>query len=698
MNREFQTLVKHLIGLAREDEPLTKTNLPQQFRPSRGENYSIARNLNAAFLLLLAGETHPLYGEALTYLQKLEDHPSWRETVSFYRQGLQLVNEEISQQYSSNESFRRKMAELNSALNDSTKPSGGPAIIEQIRGVLFPEGKSLETPEDRQARISSLREKRTVEITDFNPSPISEPLKEVLFTSNILLTVPSVDLEKLSLKSSLKRALETIAREEQSYWYDHPIPVGIDPKHNEALYGMEGLEEAVRFEVKRGEAETDSTLTCVLSASVTHKGLSGIVKDYLEEEFRKEKNIRHLNLYLFTEDDTARLVDQILIPAAKKYDLAGDYQLLYQTIGVNGEYGRHYSFLKAIAAFWRILIDPRIKATFKIDLDQVFPQQRLVTESGTSAFQHFQTPAWGAAATDSQGRSIELGMIAGALVNSGDIDRSLYSPDVTFPDQEPAGEEVVFWSRLPQALSTEAEMMTRYGENSFAGGRRAIQRIHVTGGTTGILVEALRKYRPFTPSFIGRAEDQAYLLSVLFSGSPHLRYLHQDGLIMRHDKQLVAKDVIRASSIGKMVGEYVRTLLFSFYVKALPWPFAKIKEEIDPFTGCFVSSVPWTVTYLRFALQVATLFKSDNREGSRSGHELVRIGVSRLKGLVGQLHGQPDTLVDQYRQERSSWNLFYDVLDKLEEDLKKNEPFAVDLRRRAVACVDECRLDLGSGR
>ena len=152
-------------------------------------------------------------------------------------------------------------------------------------------------------------------------------------------------------------------------------------------------------------------------------------------------------------------------------------------------------------------------------------------------------------------------MIAGALVNRGDIDRSLYSPDVTFPDQEPAGEEVVFWSRLPQALSTEAEMMTRYRGDSFAGGKRAIQRIHVTGGTTGILVEALRKYRPFTPSFVGRAEDQAYLLSVLFSGSPHLRYLHEDGLIMRHDKQLVSKDVIRASSIGKMVGEYVRTLL-----------------------------------------------------------------------------------------------------------------------------------------
>ena len=646
----------------------------------------------------LAGKSHPLFREALTYFQSWDAHPSWSEAVSFYRQGLQLVTDEISLQDSSDESFHQKMVELDSALHNPEKNRDGLRIIQQIRDVLFPEGKSLGNFEERQLLLSSLREKRKIEITSFNPAPITDPFKEILFTSNVLLTIPTLNPEDLFIKSSLKRALEAIVREEQTYWYDHPIPIGIDAKHNEVLYGMEGLEEAVRFETERGKAEADATLTCILSASVTHKGLGTIVKDYLEQEFRKAKNIRHLDLYLFTEDDTAKLVDQILIPAAKKYGLSGDHHLLHKIIGVNGEYGRHYSFLKAIAAFWQIFIDPRIKATFKIDLDQVFPQQRLVNETGISAFEHFQTPAWGATAVDSQGRPIELGMIAGALVNRGGIGRSLYSPDVTFPDKEPEGEEVVFWSRLPQALSTEAEMMTRYTDDGFPGDRSAIQRIHVTGGTTGILVEALRKYRPFTPSFIGRAEDQAYLLSVLFSGPPHLRYLHKDGLIMRHDKQLVAKDIIEASSIGKLVGEYVRTLLFSHYVRALPWPFAEIKEEIDPFTGCFVSRVPLTVTHLRFALQVATLLKSDDREGRKRGYELIRIGVSRLKALVQRLHSQPDVLISEYHQERSSWNLFYDILDKLEENLKETETFAVDLRRRALACVNECRVNLGSGR
>lgn len=107
--------------------------------------------------------------------------------------------------------------------------------------------------------------------------------------------------------------------------------------------------------------------------------------------------------------------------------------------------------------------------------------------------------------------------------------------------------------------------------------------------------------------------------------------------------------------------------------------------------------MPLTVTHLRFALQVATLFKSDDREGRKRGYELIQIGVSRLKALVHKLYSQPDVLINEYRQERSSWNLFYDILDKLEENLEEKEAFAVGLRRRALACVNACRMNLGSG-
>ena len=158
-------------------------------------------------------------------------------------------------------------------------------------------------------------------------------------------------------------------------------------------------------------------------------------------------------------------------------------------------------------------------------------------QSGSSAFEHFKTDLWGASGFDSKGAPIELGMIAGALVNERDIDKSLFTPDVLFPEKRISFDEYIFLSSLPQALSTEAEMMTRYTDDDLDGKKKCIQRVHVTGGTNGILVESLRKYRPFTPSFIGRAEDQSYILSALFRQKEDLAYAHKDGLIMRHDKE-----------------------------------------------------------------------------------------------------------------------------------------------------------------
>merc|ERR1740121_428891 len=93
----------------------------------------------------------------------------------------------------------------------------------------------------------------------------------------------------------------------------------------------------------------------------------------------------------------------------------------------------------------------------------------------------------------------------------------------------------------------------------------AIQRIHVTGGTNGILVDYLFKYRPFSPSWIGRAEDQSYLFSTFARKGPKLGYVHKPGLIMRHDKECFAMEAMEAARIGKMVGDYERMLLFSEY-------------------------------------------------------------------------------------------------------------------------------------
>ena len=695
MKQKLETVITYLIGDDSGRGSPAAINISDQFREDEEDTRAIARNLNAAFLIALAGETHPLHEKALKYLSTFSSHPLWKTAALFYQEGVGLIHSEILNQCYDNEYFEQDLTALSAWLSNPDSIGNAAKTVESMWRVFFPEGVAL--CEERREKIEALREKRKISITRLNPSPVVDPAREILFTSNILVTIPpgSKEIDDLSVSLYLKEALKRIVQEEQIYWYDHPIPMGISPQHNEVLYGLEGLDKAVRFEKQRGTIDRDARATCLLSVSVTHKGLQRIVKDYLEDEVKKEKNIEHVDVYIMSEADTIMIIEEILIPAAKQYMEAEEFSSLYSVFGVDGEYGRHYSFLKAIAAFWHVFFNPKVKGTFKFDLDQVFPQNELVEQGGRSAFEHFRTPLWGAEGIDHEGNAVELGMIAGALVNQKDIGDSLFTPDVCFPCDPVKAEDLIFFSPLPQALSTEAEMMTRYGNREIDGIHHCIQRIHVTGGTCGILIDALRKYKPFTPTFIGRAEDQAYILSVLFEGEQRtLRYVHKDGLIMRHDKETFAGEAIKMAAAGKMVGEYIRILMFSYYVRALPWTFEEIKNTIDPFTGCFVSQIPLTVVSLRFALKAASFFQERSDEKIQEGHEFLRIGVRRLLETIQKLTGETNPLIEHYSREKGGWNMFYEILEKTERRIKEADPFALGLKEKAAALLKKGKMEV----
>lgn len=697
MSSEFQRVIYHLI----EDHAGSTSGgltISEQFRPDAADDPTTFRKLNAAFLILLAGEAHSDHEKAGEFLKVLADDPSWKEAVYCYQEALGLVPAEIKKRVSTDSGFADTLTDLSSWLKAGGKNSPGETDknVEKFWGFFFPEG--VPEMEDRTAQVERLRELRKIRITRLNPEPITRPAEEVLFTSNILLTVPSPSkpIENLPLGKKIRESLKNTTGEDQRYWYDHPIQVGVEPEHNEALYGLKGLSDALQFEKDRGVVEEDSRLACVLSVSVTHEGLQSIARDYLEEILHADGGIRNIDAYVFTEIEAGRLIDEVFSPAVEKYIKGKNPGILKEIFGTDGEYGRHYTFLKAIAAVWQVLINPKIKGTFKFDLDQVFPQKELVEQTGFSAFEHFMTPLWGAEGVDHKGQEVDLGMLAGALVNQRDIHRGLFTPDVTFPSGISHADERVFFSKLPQALSTEAEMMTRYGDGGLDGKTACIQRIHVTGGTNGILIRALRKHRPFTPIFIGRAEDQAYLLSVLLPESGRaLRYVHKDGLIMRHDKEAMAAGAIKAAALGKLIGDYVRILTFSSYARALPWSFEEIKSTVDPFTGCFISRIPITLVYLRCALKAASFFAEETEESNLEGAEFLRMAVGRLHRAVRDDIGEPNPLIEIYRREKEAWNLFFDLLDKFERDLKKNDPFIFKLREKARAIVEECKIKIG---
>jgi hypothetical protein len=660
-----------------------------QFNAEAGDTAALAAKLNAAFMIVLAGKQHPEFDHARNYLSNAADSPGWREVGRFYLTGKAIIKEEIERVCKLDQKFAARLKDLSKWIWSTPNKKDEQEVADQIWSLFFPEAAGLR--QNPAESVNAIRHKRRVKINLLNPDPIQDASREILFTSNVLLTLPAQleSIGELPYSEALKQKLQKVSQEAQCYWYDHPIQIGVKPEQNELLYGLRGLDAAVEFERKHGNMSPNARLTCLLSVSVTHRGLHDIARAYIEEELSRTGSIRNIDIYVFTETETRQIMDTVLAPAAKHYLGKKNAANLLEVMGVDGEYGRHYSFLKAVAAFWKICIQPEIKGTFKIDLDQVFPQRDLVEQTGASAFEHFKTPLWGARGLDSFGNPVELGMIAGALVDEKDITQSIFTPDVGIPDRKLLPDEHIFFSLLPQAISTEAEMMTRYDTHQIDGLRTCIERVHVTGGTNGILVESLRRWRPFTPSFIGRAEDQAYLLATLVNPSNRLAYAHKDGLIMRHDKEAFAQEAIKAAEIGRILGDYIRILYYSAYARTLSENIAGVKKIFDPFTGSFISKIPATVAHLRFAFKAASLFKKNRHN---EGTAFVTSGSKRLAKALEFIRGKNSALEQQYQKERQGWNLYYDTLDAVERALNKNSLYANDLKGKAHTIIDQCAV------
>lgn len=688
---DFQKVIRRLVGVG-EAESLSGIDAPLLFATDGDDDTAPLARATGAFLLSLCGGADAATATALLK-QPSEQEAAPARFLWRLSQWVLAEQAELADHYSEAAQKRHEAADWADAMPVAP---WNHAAQKAVWGFLFPEGASC--LDDPDQVVSDLRNQRTVRVEQPNPDPIADPITEMLFTSNVLLTLPSElsAIDKLPLSEPLRDRIRDIAQEEQQYWFDHPIPLDIETESNEVIYGLSGLNEAIAVEKALGRAAPDARLACALSVSVTHTGLKTVARDYLEEALTAAPDMPHLDVYVFSEAATDQLIDEVLEPAVQHFLGPRDIQPLHRVFGVDGEYGRHYSFLKSVSALWNVLVDRGVRATFKIDLDQVFPQERLIEEGGGSAFEHFQSPLWGARGRDADGRTVELGMLAGGLVNEKDIARGLFTPDVTRPSKIPAGEAVAFFNRLPMALSTEAEMMTRYtGRLGNPDGESScLHRIHVTGGTNGILVNALRRHRPFTPTFIGRAEDQAYLLSVLFAGSTPLRYAHSSGLIMRHDKEAFAGLAIEAAKVGRFVGDLIRTLYFSYYVRTLPWPDDQVKRTIDPFTGCFVSQVPITLVALRLCLRVGELLSAGDVKSQAEAAELIEMAADRLDPLIARLRETP--LTDELAEQRAGWDMFYDLLDALEKALVEGDQHAQALQNAACRIIQQCRIEPGA--
>jgi hypothetical protein len=310
----------------------------------------------------------------------------------------------------------------------------------------------------------------------------------------------------------------------------------------------------------------------------------------------------------------------------------------------------------------------------------VFPQEQLVAETGASAFEQLADPLWGGTASDAEGNPVSLDFIAGALVNQADAPRGLHVPDLVDPGPPTRPEHMIFFSALPQAVSTEAEMLPG------ARNEPVRQRVHVTGGTTGATVEGLRRRRPFCPGFWGRAEDQAYALSV-WRSTDRCVSLHVPGLVMRHDTHTFAGAAIAEAAVDKLIGDHERILMFSAYGRLVEPDLIGIGRDLAPFTGSFMSTMPVTVAYLRLA--VTTLSWAQEGRIEDAGR-LFDDGVRRLD-RARRFIAEGD-FAAAVQADADGWRDFYDALDLLETGLDAGERWAIEARRAGRGVFESARI------
>jgi len=350
------------------------------------------QNLNLSFLVMQTHGKHPQSENAKLLFDKAKKNDHYKDLASFFENAVNKIYVELEQNCINDKYFKDTLSSVNNWFAGNIEQNDD-EFREQLWELFFPEGVGIFGCEDE--RIKSLRAKRKVKITSLNKNPVSNPGRQIIFTSNVLLSLPpaSKAIDELPIDDDLKFKLKTISKEKQKYWFDHPVQIGVAKENNEILYGLKALDDAIDFEKKTGNFSENERVVCVLSISVTHDGLHEIGVNYLQKEIIKSGGLNNLEVYCFSETDTQKIINDVLIPIASNNNII-DSECLHEVFGVDGKYGRHYSFLKAIAAFWNVFVDPDVIATFKIDLDQVFPQNELVKETGLSVFEHFKTPLW----------------------------------------------------------------------------------------------------------------------------------------------------------------------------------------------------------------------------------------------------------------------------------------------------------------
>ncbi|MBW1678394.1 MAG: hypothetical protein JRJ79_17830 [Deltaproteobacteria bacterium] len=683
-------------------DSIDRIDLTQQFEAPSGELVKI----NAAVLICLCGEKHPLFQRAWDYLSVPD--AVYGEQKKTYLKFYEIIQEEI---------VKRILVKV---LRDAIR-AGDPDRLKAARLEIFnPLAAKTLSRFDAGQIVNDIQKQNRLRLIASNENFIANPIEEVIFTTNVLVTAPrSESLIPGGLTGWAEKSLKSVIGLPVDWYFDHPMEMATteDALHaSEFIFCLRKLEETFHSEIEiektawKDHIREGDKVPLYISISPTHGqvNLGTAAREVLKCQYTaavKSGILQELKIvepYLYSQADVKHLINDVLRPAAKRYfpeipDKEIEGYLSF--FGLEGYYAMHYNFLKAFGSLAKFM-NPRVKAVIKIDTDQSFPAKRFYRETGSCWLESFTLQALGGLARDQNERNIYLGCFAGSLTNRDElIDKDdLFLPDISIPDVPesiPEGEAGVFYQGLLQSLITRGEAFPPEVQwralkilNEYP-----YMRTFVTGGTTGFLIEALERYAPFVDAHVHRAEDQAFLLSVLFDeyNGNLLRYLYFPGLHMIHEKESFAAESIKIAEPYKKIYDLERIWNFSFLARALceikGWAFEDVKRSLNFFTASFIHPFPGLLALTRFVLSVAG-------RGGRNREDIIyqKEGLKRLSKIAFSQDRYYRETRTRVAKQIKAWRFYYDLMIRLRESAKKGDPFALALKRKAIEINNNCKL------
>ena len=208
--RPFQKIIGRLVGLSQEHKGLANINVYKQFRRQGNGRTVRWRRLNAAFLICLCGNKHPCYSEAMDLIENTKNDSNLGNVSNFFSYGSSKIFHELSHLAKQDSTFEIRLHRTASLLEKPPQHVDTGATLENIWGIFFPEG--VDILKGITERVRALRNRRRIKITKLNSQALTDPGKQVLFTSNIALgsaLLPSVAIAICAVKLLL--AIITIA-------------------------------------------------------------------------------------------------------------------------------------------------------------------------------------------------------------------------------------------------------------------------------------------------------------------------------------------------------------------------------------------------------------------------------------------------------------------------------------------------------